>query len=138
MKKFGDNAELDLPAQAVKQVSEVSIRIHQGVDEMNKSFYLQTKRRNYLTPSNYLDFLELYFKFYKSEKITLPNKIKKYREGLKKMRETKDRIQQLQQQIIENQPKIEVAARENAILKQSLEQQNAIAREKETQVEAEA
>ena len=59
-------------------------------------------RKTYITPSSYLDFLQLYFKLFRNEKITLPTKIKKYLEGLKKMEETKKTIQELQQQIIEN------------------------------------
>ena len=31
---------------------------------MNNNFYIETNRKNYLTPSNYLDFLNLFFKLY--------------------------------------------------------------------------
>jgi hypothetical protein len=69
--------------------------MHFDLDNFGEEFYQETKRRTYLTPSHYLDILQLFLKMYKAEKTSLPLKIKKYEEGLKKMRETEVTIVEL-------------------------------------------
>jgi len=100
---------LGLNEEMIQKVTKIALKINQSVEVSAEFFYKELKRKCYITPSHFLDFLNLYKILYEREKDVLPDRIKKFQNGLKKMKETKDQIEILKQRIIDNQPKIEKA-----------------------------
>lgn len=71
--------------QEKSNLSKISIEINSSVRRYVETFYQEMKRKFYLTPSNFLDYLQLFVKLYGEEQISLPKKISKYENGLQKM-----------------------------------------------------
>jgi dynein heavy chain len=51
-------------------------------------FYAELRRKNYVTPTSYLELLKLYIDMMKYQQGVLPIKIKKYTVGLQTLKET--------------------------------------------------
>ena len=81
--------------------------VHNSVVDFSDSFYNELRRKNYVTPTSYLELLKLYIEMMKYQQSVLPNKINKYTVGLETLRETNEEVEKLKQKIIEMQPQLE-------------------------------
>ena len=88
--------------------------IHNSVITYSEKFYDELRRKNYVTPTSYLELLKLYMEMMKYQQGVLPTKISKYTVGLETLKETNEEVEKLKQKIIEMQPKLEEFAKETA------------------------
>lgn len=100
----------------IEKLSALSVEIHSTVREYSEKFYSELRRKNYVTPTSYLELLKLYIEKMTQQQNILPAKIKKYTVGLETLKETNAEVANLQQKIIEMQPKLEEYAKETAIM----------------------
>ena len=82
------------------------VHVHNSVREYSESFYSELRRKNYVTPTSYLELLKLYIEMMKYQQGVLPTKISKYTVGLETLKETNEEVAKLQEKIIEMQPKL--------------------------------
>lgn len=82
--------------------------------EISDQFYNELRRKNYVTPTSYLELIKLYKEMMKYQQGILPLKIKKYTVGLETLKETNIEVEKLKQKIIEMQPQLEQFAKETA------------------------
>jgi len=115
----------------VEALSTLSVEIHTDIIEYSEKFYNELKRKNYTTPTSYLELLKLYIEMLKVQQNVLPMKIRKYTIGLQTLNETNEEVGKLQAQIRELQPILEQSAKENAELMIELEKKSKDAAEKE-------
>jgi dynein heavy chain len=58
------------------------VNVHSDVKDFSDNFYDELRRRNYVTPTSYLELLKLYIDMMKTQQNILPMKIRKYTVGL--------------------------------------------------------
>lgn len=51
-----------IPAENIEDLVEHVVMVHQSVGEFSKQFQQKLRRSNYVTPKNYLDFINTYSK----------------------------------------------------------------------------
>ena len=73
----------------------MSVIIHSDVKKYSDRFYDELRRKNYVTPTSYLELLKLYLDMMKIQQSILPTKIEKYTTGLKTLRETNEEVDKL-------------------------------------------
>jgi dynein heavy chain len=105
----------------IDKLSEMTVFIHNSVIDFSDKFYGELRRKNYVTPTSYLELLKLYIEMMKYQQGILPQKISKYTVGLETLKETNEEVSKLKQKIIEMQPKLEEFARETALMVVELE-----------------
>jgi len=110
---------------------KLSVEIHQNVRDYSEKFYEELRRRNYTTPTSYLELLKLYIDMLRAQQNLLPLKIRKYTVGLQTLKETNEEVESLKRKIEEFQPKLEQSRKENAELLKDLEVKNKYASEQE-------
>ncbi len=74
--------------------------VHNSVIDYSDKFYGELRRKNYVTPTSYLELLKLYIEMMKYQQGVLPTKIQKYTVGLETLRETNEEVAKLQVKII--------------------------------------
>lgn len=128
----------NLTSSDLESLSKVMLDINTSVENLAEEFFATTKRKVYITPSSFLEFLNLYNKLVAEYQVKIPQQAEKYRLGLSKMAETKEKITVLKEEIIAYQPLLEKAKEDNEVLKKDLEEKSAVAMSKESVCEAEA
>lgn len=73
----------------------MAVIIHSDVKQFSERFYDELRRKNYVTPTSYLELLKLYIEMMKQQQNVLPNKIKKYTVGLQTLKETNEEVAKL-------------------------------------------
>merc|ERR1711871_1520027 len=77
--------EETLPEEHRASIIEHMVMVHSSVVEESVNFYESLRRRNYVTPKNYLDFLSNYRSNLKSSRQNINNKEKRLSGGLAKL-----------------------------------------------------
>ena len=90
----------------VEKLANMGVIIHNSVIEFSDKFYSELRRKNYVTPTSYLELLKLYVEMMKYQQGILPKKISKYTVSLKTLKETNEEVEKLKLKIIEMQPKL--------------------------------
>ena len=117
---------------------EMSVEIHESVTKISEQFFQELRRKTYTTPTSYLELLKLYLDMLRIQRDILPQKIRRYKSGLKRLRATNQMVDSLKAKLIKLRPKIEAKEVETEKLVIDLEEQQKIAAEKEKICEAEA
>ena len=115
----------------ITSLSNLSVEIHRSVRDASDKFYEELRRRNYTTPTSYLELLKVYIEMLRVQQNMLPLKIRKYTVGLQTLKETNEEVARLKKKIEEFQPKLEISRKENAELLIDLEAKNKVASEQE-------
>ena len=56
-------------------LSEASVKLHQTVSEASENYYNELRRRNYVTPTSYLELVATFVDELKKQKAIIPVKI---------------------------------------------------------------
>jgi dynein heavy chain len=100
---FQENASLGV-GELKEPLSKICVEIHTSVTKKGEAFYQELRRRNYTTPTSYLELIRLYLDMLKEQQSILPQKINRYKIGLKRLKETNEMVNQLQKELVELQP----------------------------------
>ena len=60
----------------------MSVEIHNSVSNMSEKFYAELRRRNYTTPTSYLELIKTYIEMLSVQRTIVPEKITRYEGGL--------------------------------------------------------
>lgn len=70
----------------IDKLSDMCVYVHNSVIDYSDSFYSELRRKNYVTPTSYLELLKLYIEMMKYQQGVLPTKISKYTVGLETLK----------------------------------------------------
>jgi dynein heavy chain len=121
-----------------EKLCAMCVKIHSSVTDISDSFYAQLRRRNYTTPTSYLELLKLYVTMLDQQRTINTDKVNKYRGGLHKLTDTNEKVEDLRKELIKLQPVLKKSAEETAQLLVELENDQADANEKESICTADA
>ena len=119
-------------------LSQLSVNIHNSVQEASLNFFDEQKRKVYITPTSYLELIKLYISMLKTQQNILPLKIRKYTVGLQTLKETNEEVAKLQQKIVEFKPILTQSQKDNEVLIVELAEKSKIAEKTEAVVSVEA
>lgn len=146
---FGDmgDADFDLGDQ-FKNCVEVFVYMHQTVEHKSKLFLDELRRYNYVTPTSYLELLNVYKSVFVSKQKEITYLKERLNKGLKVLADASVEIDKLKDMLDKKQPELEKTKAEVAETKETLaadkaeaDQERAVVAEQEaaaTEQEAEA
>ena len=105
--------------------------MHTSVSAASESFYSELRRRNYTTPTSYLDLVKTYIEMLGIQRSKVPAQIKKYTAGLKRLAETNIMVDELKVSLIKLRPEIDKNEAETQALVVDLEVRQKAAAEQE-------
>jgi dynein heavy chain, axonemal len=77
-------------------ICQVFVTVHESVTAKSERMFDEIKRRNYVTPTNYLEFLNGYKLLLIEKTGSLLSKAQKLRSGLTKLGETAQQVEEMQ------------------------------------------
>jgi dynein heavy chain len=87
----------DVGSSAIREaICKVFVTAHESVTDTSTKMFSAIKRRNYVTPTNYLEFVNGYNTLLREKKKSLNDKASKLRGGLTKLDETTIQVSELQ------------------------------------------
>ncbi|XP_055003053.1 dynein axonemal heavy chain 10 [Sorex araneus] len=133
---LGDNALI--PGDSLESLVEHVVMVHESVDDFSKQFLQKLRRSNYVTPKNYLDFINTYSKLLDEKTQFNIAQCKRLEGGLDKLKEATLQLDELNQKLAEQRI---VLAEKSAACEALLEEisiNTAIAEEKKKLAEEKA
>ncbi|XP_025789014.1 dynein heavy chain 10, axonemal [Puma concolor] len=127
-----------IPVENIDGVVEHVVLVHQSVGEFSKRFLQKLRRSNYVTPKNYLDFINTYSKLLDEKTQCNIAQCKRLEGGLDKLKEATIQLDELNQKLAEQKV---VLAEKSAACEALLEEiatNTAIAEEKKKLAEEKA
>jgi dynein heavy chain len=113
------------------------VEIHNSVSNASDDFYAELRRRNYTTPTSYLDLVKTYKEMLGYQRGIVPQKIQRYQGGLKRLQETNEMVDDLKATLIKLRPEIDKKEAETQVMVVDLEKQSKVAAEHEKVTSAE-
>ncbi|KAH0794861.1 dynein heavy chain 1, axonemal [Histomonas meleagridis] len=130
-KLFNDNEKL------IKIVTKFCVNTHLSIIDYSQKLYEKIKRNNYVTPTSFLDFLDL-VKQLLDQKTKEMNRLKSSMEtGLSSLKVAASSIKDLQEQIKALQPQLEIATKEVDLAMERIRVEESKANEIRIQVQKE-
>jgi len=77
------------------------------VKDKSELFYAELRRRNYTTPTSYLDLIKTYIELLGKQKVIVPAKMSRYENGISRLAETNIMVDELKKKLIELMPVID-------------------------------
>ncbi|XP_036777654.2 dynein axonemal heavy chain 10 [Manis pentadactyla] len=131
-----------IPAENMEGVVQHVVLVHQSVGEFSKQFLQKLRRSNYVTPKNYLDFINTYSKLLDEKTQYNAAQCKRLEGGLDKLKEATIQLDELNQKLAEQKIVLaEKSAACEALLEEIAtntgiaEEKKQLAEEKATEIE---
>ncbi len=118
-------------------LANASVFIHESVKDASDMYFAELRRRNYTTPTSYLDLIKTYVEMLKKEKVIVPNKMIRYQNGLSRLAETNIMVDDLKKKLIKLMPEIaeKTKATQEMVVDLEIQTKDAAEIEKTTAVE---
>ncbi|KAF1784043.1 P-loop containing nucleoside triphosphate hydrolase [Phytophthora cactorum] len=127
--------ELGIEAH-VDTLCRMAVTIHRSVEEATLRFYTQLKRRNYTTPTSYLELIRLYVDMLRTHRQLVRAKEARYRGGLQKLTETEEVVGNLKSSLTELQPVLVQAQKDTTLLLEQVAKDQAEADKQQQLIQA--
>jgi len=88
------------------------MHIHQSVKDASEDFYAELRRRNYTTPTSYLDLIKTYVELLGKQRVIVPAKMTRYQNGITRLAETNIMVDELKKKLIDLMPVIETKSKD--------------------------
>lgn len=123
--------------EVLDQLAKASMFIHESVKDASEKFFNELRRRNYTTPTSYLDLIKTYTEILGKQRVIVPAKMSRYQNGTTRLAETNVMVDELKKKLIELMPVIEQKSKDTQEMVVDLEKQteDAAEIEKTTAVE---
>ena len=108
---------------------QTSVEIHTSVSAASEDFFAELRRRNYTTPTSYLDLVKTYKEMLQHQTSIVPVKIERYQGGLKRLAETNEMVDALKATLITLRPEIDKKEAETQVMVVDLEEKQKVAAE---------
>jgi dynein heavy chain len=116
----------------------MSVTIHESVSDASDQFFNELRRKNYTTPTSYLELIKAYTEMLKIQRNIVPEKINRYKLGLQRLKDTNQNVDQLKSMLIKLRPEIDKREIETQQLVVDLEEKQEIAAKTEKVFQKEA
>ncbi|XP_040982062.1 LOW QUALITY PROTEIN: dynein heavy chain 10, axonemal [Aquila chrysaetos chrysaetos] len=90
-----------IPSESSKSVIEHMVMVHESVGDFSKRFLQKLRRRNHVTPKNYLDFIHTYSKLLEEKNEFILAQCKRLDGGLVKLKEASIQLVELNKKLAE-------------------------------------
>ncbi|KAL3313636.1 Dynein heavy chain 2, axonemal [Cichlidogyrus casuarinus] len=90
-----------------KIVAKVCAKMHRSVSKMSDTMFSQMKRKNYVTPTNYLELVAGYKKLLDSKRQDLYDNAQKLKNGLSKIDETRSKVEIMFEELEDARKKVQ-------------------------------
>ncbi|OMJ81043.1 hypothetical protein SteCoe_18549 [Stentor coeruleus] len=127
---FNENEHLGIK-DLKDQLCNICVEIHSSVTKKSKDFELELRRKNYTTPTSYLELIKLYLDMLTLQQKKVPEQINKYVTGLKRLKETNEMVSDMQKEQAELKIILKKSSEENARMQIELQGKQADAKVKE-------
>eukprot|EP00002_Diphylleia_rotans_P017763 TRINITY_DN3442_c0_g1_i2.p1 TRINITY_DN3442_c0_g1~~TRINITY_DN3442_c0_g1_i2.p1 ORF type:complete len:3137 (-),score=716.67 TRINITY_DN3442_c0_g1_i2:70-9480(-) len=124
-------AEEDLPARNRTDIINHMVMVHTSVVKYSTDFELQLRRRNYVTPKNYLDFINNYRKFLRENRKKIGDLTSRLDGGLQKLIQAGTEVEALNEDLEKQQVIVMEKTNANNQLLEMITQRTAIAEAKQ-------
>lgn len=98
--------------EVLDTLSKASMHIHQSVKDASEDFYAELRRRNYTTPTSYLDLIKTYVELLGKQRVIVPAKMTRYQNGITRLAETNIMVDELKKKLIDLMPVIETKSKD--------------------------
>ena len=119
-------------------LSKASVMLHMTVREESDTFFNELKRNNYVTPTSYLALVKVFVTELKNQRDKIPVQIQKYKNGLTRLEQTNEIVDQLKKNLETLQPEIEEKEKATQEMVIVLQEKDKVAKEKEKLTSADA
>ncbi len=124
--------DIELPSEEVlEQISIHMAGVHLSIGEANKKYLSIERRYNYTTPKSFLELIEFYKKLVGIKRSKVSDNIQRLETGLLTLKDTKERVEGLQQQLTIKQVEVDKQRDETNALIEVVKKNNAIAEEEQ-------
>ncbi|KAF0872101.1 DYH10 protein, partial [Crocuta crocuta] len=127
-----------IPVENIDGVVEHVVLVHESVGEFSKQFLQKLRRSNYVTPKNYLDFINTYSKLLDEKTQYNIAQCKRLEGGLDKLKEATIQLDELNQKLAEQKVVLAEKSAACEALLQEIATNTAIAEEKKKLAEEKA
>lgn len=132
-------AKADLGSERLcSALCQVCMSVHRSTAKSANKFQEELRRNTYVTPTSFLELLNLYTSMLSGQRKATQDKVDRYQNGCDKIVSTKVMVEQLQMEIRKLQPVLVVAGRETAELIEDVTKDKAAAKVVQENVETEA
>ncbi|GCC21887.1 hypothetical protein chiPu_0000269 [Chiloscyllium punctatum] len=108
-----------------KEVVPICKFFHTSVIELSTKFLHELNRHNYVTPTSYLELIAAFRQLLTQKRDTVLKAKKRYTNGLDKLAFAESQVGEMKLELMELQPKLEIAKVENAHMMQVIEVESA-------------
>jgi len=88
----------------IDAVCNVCMTVHRSVTRSASKFLAENRRHTYVTPTSYLELINMYASMLGHERKQIQEKVERYQSGCDKLKSTNEMVGKLQQEIIALQP----------------------------------
>ena len=136
-RQFQENDKVLNIEEYIKVLSDTAVFIHQSVKEASEVYFNKLRRRNYTTPTSYLDLIKTYIEMLKNQQSIVPAKMTRYQNGLTRLSETNEMVADLKKKLIKLMPEIaeKTKATQEMVVDLEIQSKDAAEIEKTTAVE---
>jgi len=113
-------------------LTEMCVEVHASVVSESNRFWEELRRRYYITPTSYLEFIDMYRGMLKEKSEELQTALDRLLNGQAKMTDTNSKIAVMSKDIEVKKPQLEKAQKENEVIKADL----SVRKEKAAEVQA--
>ncbi|CAD2215822.1 AAA+ lid domain/P-loop containing dynein motor region D4/Microtubule-binding stalk of dynein motor, putative [Angomonas deanei] len=106
---------------------KLCVGIHLDVQKSSEEFYEELRRRNYTTPTSYLELLNCYCSLLNEQDNYVSEQIRRYQGGLNTLKETQTTVDDMKASLVEMQPKLIEAAKQTEEIMAKVEKEQSAA-----------
>jgi dynein heavy chain len=89
--------------------------MHESVSLLSQTFLLETRRRNYVTPTSYLELINTYKTLLHSKREEVNKLVRRYKGGLEALALAESSVNSLKEDLIAMQPGLRQAQEDTAV-----------------------
>ena len=104
--------KVDIPEEVKTGVIDVCVNMQQLVQELSLVYRDELRRYYYVTPTSYLELIKTFQTLLETERSKVMTSKRRYQNGLKKLLETAESVESMQEELKALQPKLVVATKE--------------------------
>ncbi|EFC46212.1 axonemal dynein heavy chain [Naegleria gruberi] len=109
--------KINVGNEHIKQkLVDTCVLVHSDITEITKRFEDETRRKFYITPSHYLEFINFYGELLEEQRLELKEAKDKLQKGLFTLQEANNKVASCEKEIEELQPILEQKTIENAVI----------------------